>query len=486
LRFACLAAFAVLTACASQPRPDFHQLYDFGPATADQPPVIVIPGVLGSRLCHSTTGEEFWPGSFWHLAFTPKSDLALKIDPQTLEPIADDTEACGLFEGALGQDFYGEILQTLEQWGGYRRTNPGEPVRDKMRRYYVFAYDWRQDNVVTARKLDTLIEQIRRDHHDPKLRVDIIAHSMGGLVTRYFLRYGTADVLDSNELEINFAGARKVRHVILLGTPNLGSIRSLHSFLAGADVGFKRIPTEVLATMPSLYELFPHPLSSWLAGVDGKTLHLDLFAAEVWQGYGWSVFNRDIGERLRKDMGDAYLDVLQRHFTKRLERARRFTWALTRGDVKDSPERLIVFGGDCTPTPARLLVEPDEDYSVVRLFPSEISHPQKGVDYVRLMLEPGDGQVTKPSLLARDNLNPAVPRQDWAFFPLAYSFLLCEEHSHLTGNPSFQNNLLNVLLTVERPLEGSGAGEAPATEETPMRPARPARAKTPKTRSSRP
>ena len=59
----------------------------------------------------------------------------------------------------------------------------------------------------------------------------------------------------------------------------------------------------------------------------------------------------------------------------------------------------------------------------------------------------------KPSLLARDNLNPAVPRQAWAFFPLAYSFFLCEEHSRLTANPSFQNNLLNVLLTVERPLE---------------------------------
>ena len=452
MRWMTLSIGVVLGACSAAPRPDFHQLYDFGPSTAHQPPVIVIPGIMGSRLRHKDTGEELWPGSVWHLAFTSKGDLALKIDPRTLEPVPDDVEAYDLFRGALGLDFYGEILRTLEQYGGFHATRPGTAVRDSLRRYYVFAYDWRQDNVVTARKLDALVEQIRRDHDDPELRVDIIAHSMGGLITRYFLRYGTQDVLDTNELAINFDGARKVRNVILLGTPNLGSASSLHSFLDGAAVGLKRVPPEVLATMPSIYELFPHPASTWLVSVDGQPLDLDLFNQEVWEGYGWSVFDAGRAARIRDSMGADYLDTLQRFFGKRLERARRFTWSLTR-ELKDSPEKLVVFGGDCTPTPARLLIEPEGEYSVTRLSPDDIRHPHPGIDYTRLMFEPGDGEVTKPSLLARDNLNPAVPRQTWAFFPLAYSFFLCEEHSRLTANPSFQNNLLNVLLTVERPLE---------------------------------
>jgi len=31
-------------------------------------------------------------------------------------------------------------------------------------------------------------------------------------------------------------------------------------------------------------------------------------------------------------------------------------------------------------------------------------------------------------------------------FPLAYSLFLCETHAELTGNISFQDNLLNILL----------------------------------------
>src|SRR5439155_476942 len=80
---------------------------------------------------------------------------------------------------------------------------PGE------RRYYIYAYDWRQDNVESARGLDRLIESIRRDYGDPMLRVDIVAHSMGGLVARYYQRYGTEDVLDGRESQITLYGSTR-------------------------------------------------------------------------------------------------------------------------------------------------------------------------------------------------------------------------------------------------------------------------------------
>jgi hypothetical protein len=76
------------------------------------------------------------------------------------------------------------------------------------------------------------------------------------------------------------------------------------------------------------------------------------------------------------------------------------------------------------------------------------------------MLEPGDGEVTKPSLLARQSLDPTESRSGDVFFPLAYAFFLCVDHEHLAGNINFQDNLLNVLLERGRPWENPGPASA--------------------------
>ncbi len=147
---------------------------------------------------------------------------------------------------------------------------------------------------------------------------------------------------------------------------------------------------------------------------------------------------------------------MQKYVGKRLERARRFVWSLSYNENEHAPVKLVVFGGDCTLTPARVVVEEPAasgGEAAVRLYPKEIRHPLPGLDYTHLMLEPGDGSVTKPSLLARESLNPTVSRSADVFFPLAYSFFLCEDHEHLAGNINFQDNLLNVLLSREHPWE---------------------------------
>lgn len=458
------AWLCLLFCCLLQPacsrmasRPDLRQLYDFGPVAAAQPPLIVIPGILGSRLVDSSSGRLVWPGNWKDILTSEYRDLALRIDPGSLEPLPSPLVADGLTETALGRDFYGQLIRTLEIYGDFTRTEPGTVVSDRGRRYYLFAYDWRQDNVVTARKLDALIEQIRKDYDDPILKVDIIAHSMGGLITRYYLRYGTADVLDSNDFPVNLHGASRINKVIQLGTPNLGSAKALHGFLTGVKV-VRHIPTEVLATMPGGYQLFPHPLNNWLVTADGQPLKRDLFDVEIWRRFQWSVFDPVVIERIRANSPQpGYVHTLQRYFNKRLERARRFVWSLT-VPLPQNPIRLVVFGGDCEMTPARLLVEEINSESLVRLYPQQVSAPVSGVDYTRLMLEPGDGSVTKPSLLARNTLDPSVPRHRHSHFPLAYSFFLCESHDRLTGNINFQDNLLNLLLSPESAEMRTGPG----------------------------
>jgi len=84
------------------------------------------------------------------------------------------------------------------------------------------------------------------------------------------------------------------------------------------------------------------------------------------------------------------------------------------------------------------------------------------VDYQRLMLEPGDGVVTKASLLARQALDPSIERHRYIYFPLNYAFFLCEKHEQLTGNIHFQDNLLHTLLSADsRPLGPEAGVTAP-------------------------
>jgi len=453
--FAALAAAAVLLGCATPPmRPDLARLYRVGTGPADTTPVILIPGLFGSKLRDSETGAEVWPGRWNTVLWSAYRNLALSFDPETLAVRPDNLEAYALADEVLGHDIYRPIVETLERYGGYVRGVPGTPARAGERRYYVFPYDWRQDNVVHARELEQLIETIRRDSDNPNLRVDIVAHSMGGLIARYYLRYGTVDVLEGggNEL-VTLYGTSRVRKLILLGTPNMGSVGSLHAFITGEPVGFGRIPPEVLATMPSGYQLFPHPLVTWLIGTDGRGQDVDLFDGATWRRFGWSIFDPAVDARIRAGRGvdaDARAAALQRYFDHRLERGRRFMWMLSTPEPA-TPIRYVLFGGDCALTPARLAIEDEAGRPVVRLYPDDIRHREPGVPYNEIMLEPGDGRVTKPSLLARETLDPMAPQSEDSFLPVAYWFFLCERHDQLTNNFNFQDNLLTVLLTRSLP-----------------------------------
>jgi pimeloyl-ACP methyl ester carboxylesterase len=440
---AAFVLFAIaLTSCATQPASDLARL-----AERNDVPVIIVPGLLGSRLADRKTGVEAWPGSTRKLLTSGYLNLALRIDPETLEPQDDGLVATRLFDAAFGLDFYGKVVTVLQDVGGYRRGEPGLPVSSHKAQFYTFAYDWRQDNIVTVRAFDALIEQIRRDYGDPNLRVDVIAHSMGGLVVRYYERYGTADVLGGNAFKVTGAGALKLRRVVLLGTPNEGSVSAIHHFLNGYRVGVSRMPNEGIATMPSTYQLFPHPLVPWLITTRGEPLRLDLFDTKVWQRLGWSVFDRNLRRRIVRSP-DIWPSpaVFERYFKKHLERARRFVWSL---DVPVGDVTLIeplLLGGDCRPTPARLIVEEVDGESLARLVPEQILQPILGIDYDKLMYEPGDKSVTTASLLGEHPFDPSGSRSKHQDVEFDNSYFVCEEHGKLTGNAKLVDHMLHHLL----------------------------------------
>ncbi len=446
-----------LSACAGTTRPDLARIYGMQVSNPDQPPVVIIHGALGSRLVSETDGAERWPGSIRSILFSDYRNLALDIDPETLLPLPSADTPGGIAISAGGVDFYGRILETLETAGGYARAEVGTPVTDTAKRYYRFVYDWRQDNVQNARELHAFLAAIRRDYADPNLKVDIVAHSMGGMIARYYARYGTADVLNDNDFPVNQLGEQYIRRIILLGTPNLGTVGALATLTRGYKVGFGVIPPEVVATFPSTYQVLPHAITKWFVDVDGEPIpRQDHFSKRrFWERYQLSVFSPEVRANLRDRFdtdaaADAYFDLLTRYFEKHIERARRFSWSLT-VPVPEPSLKHIVFGGDCEPTPARVVLEKDAaDNAALRLMPGEIENPRPHVDYERLMFEPGDGTVTKASLLARQSLDPSIARHEYSHFQIDYPVFLCEKHSQLTGNVDFQNNLLHALLSVDR------------------------------------
>jgi len=436
-----------ILACAGR-RPDLERLYQPYSRGVEKTPVIVIPGVMGSRLFHGETGEEVWPAGFFGLIFGRHFDsLALPVERSDEAANRDALEARGIFHETFGRDFYANLLGTLEGPGSYDCAPPEEA--DSATDCFLFSWDWRRDFTEAAGELGDLIDWIRRSRGDPDLRVDVVAHSAGALITRYFIRYGGRDVLGTDEPVLDQAGAPKVRRAVLIAAPNYGSIRALQTAITGRHIGpFAEIRPEVLATMPGLYQLFPHPDRDWMIDNHGARIERDVYEVATWRDYRWSIFDSEIRTRIRgnfdsPDEAEAYLASVEAHMERALVRARRFHRALSI-PLGSSETEFAVFGGDCTLTPARCLLEEVDGEVRVRLHPDDVENRVPGVDYEELMLEPGDGSVTKASLLSRASLDASADAE--GFFPLRFVVFICEEHGRLPGNVTFRDNLLNILL----------------------------------------
>jgi pimeloyl-ACP methyl ester carboxylesterase len=382
-------------------QPPLDELYGDN-VQGDPPPLIVIPGAFGSRLMDTRSGHEIWPKSSAKLLFSNYKGLEVE---------------------------------------------PGQ------RNFYVYLYDWRLDNVAAVSGLHELIERIREDYGDPYLRVDVLGHSNGGLLARYYARYGTEDHLDSGDAKPTYEGAAAIRHLLLVGVPNYGSIRPVISHVRGEEVVFRKIPVEVIATISGAPQLMPHPALPWLLDRDGSIIVSDVFDLATWREFGWSIFNPKVRQRtIRRKGGGAagrrYLEILEAYLEKHLKRGRNFLLLLSRqtteGDVKP-----YVFGGDCEATRARLVLEKVRGKMVARDRPEDVIYPLEGIDYQGLIHEPGDSVVTRSSLLGHYHGHLLPGFDDISPMRVSQTMFLCEKHQLLTGNPTFQNNLLYTLLNVE-------------------------------------
>ncbi len=220
-----------------------------------KPPLIFIPGVAGSEL--KTNEEVRWSapddhGETWSHTYSAGEKVWVNIpqaalstdddyfDILRLKPDGQTEEAPLSLNETMYDGSYGQVIPFFEQ-NDYKL---GENL-------FVFNYDWRKDLSLTSSSLDTKINTILASTHASK--VDIVAHSMGGLVAREYIR--------------NNQKAQKVNKLIQLGTPHLGSVKFIKAINEGIclkldiKIGCPSIaPSEVkdvLQNMPGGYSLLP-------------------------------------------------------------------------------------------------------------------------------------------------------------------------------------------------------------------------------------
>lgn len=464
---ACLTAclFFFCTGChTAKKQPDLGALYNQSAiASADtRTPVVVIPGILGSKLESASTMQKVW-GSFTFGAAdadTPEGARSIALPMKKGAPLSelqDDVIAqdvldvvvadVAIFRG-LKIGAYAQILETLGV-GQYRDESLGRSgaidYGDRHYTCYQYPYDWRRDISENALALHAFITEaqdtVRKARglaDDAPVKVDVIAHSMGGLVLRYYLRYGPLPLPPEGPLpEVTWAGAKNIRKAVLIGTPSAGSVLSFKQLIEGMNLNpvFPFYRPAVLGTMPAVYQLLPRVRHQHV--VDAETGEaVDLYDPNVWRKYRWGLADPSQQKVLAWLLPDIVSPeerqaVAQDQLEKCLMQTKRLHLALDKDAGPVPGVELALFAGDAEPTPERITVDRQGRIKVSQM-------------------AAGDGTVTRQSALMDERSTEAwrpglVSPVKWSRVQFVFA-----DHLGLTKDPAFVDNLLYLLLEDHR------------------------------------
>ncbi len=239
------------------------------PTGSTRRPVLIVPGIAGSELWRGS--EKLWP-NVRHMLRHPGDYLLSESSPLEARGIVEQVV---VVPNLITLDQYGRLRQFLEESLSYERG----------RDLFEFAYDWRQDLRVTARKLAEAVDSLPVDGP-----ITIIAHSMGSLLSRYYIEF--------------CGGQSRVERLIMLGGPHRGGVKALSGLVTGKGIlPFGWLGDRVrraFSTYPSAYQLLP----TYPAVFDAGGTPVDIYEDSGWASElqrplikGAAEFHRELGMR---------------------------------------------------------------------------------------------------------------------------------------------------------------------------------------------
>jgi len=201
---------------------------------ATRPPIVLIPGLMGSQLnMYDTQDQEetiVWPPLYDPSQHAINLENIAQFDLASLylaENGSDPADAHNfVFSNAVLDYFYIRLLgQQLGEQHHYDALV--QYLSDAGFSVYQYHYDWRLDvrtplhgrgHDQERETLDEFIDWVLQD--SGAQQVNIVAHSLGGLVTRAYVSASPEN-------------AAKVEQAIILGTPYLGAPETMLAFRAG-------------------------------------------------------------------------------------------------------------------------------------------------------------------------------------------------------------------------------------------------------------
>ncbi|HXX46755.1 MAG TPA: hypothetical protein VEN47_00915, partial [Myxococcota bacterium] len=194
--------------------------------------VVLLPGIMGSAL--TLEGETVWPPTPAELVLGYRR-IGKLASPRAV--------ASDLIRSVACFPIYQSLIDQLAQWGFAEAAAGGRSGR-----LVAWPYDWRVDLRASAAKLAQDLDQLASQGAE----ITLLAHSMGGLVSRCALEL---DQPSGNGWRAS------VRQLVTMGTPHRGApVALVYALGQQSTLGLDKSDIRTLAanpSFPSTYQLIP-------------------------------------------------------------------------------------------------------------------------------------------------------------------------------------------------------------------------------------